>query len=163
MNVSIPLSLANVTISNINFTGDCGNVALGYNVWYNDFFLQQPTEGNWTTTSNSLNDGPGAYANIWLNGTSPEFIRFWRATLSPSHPEMNYSDTEIVRWTNSSPFYDFFGDDLGNAWPRPDKKDQIANSLASSGGCKNNNSQDAGDIKQYSQFQQGKRPRTYRC
>ncbi len=124
MNVSVPTSLASLNISSLNFSGNCENVALGYNVWYNDFLLQQPVEGNWTTTPNPSDDGPGGLA-FWLNGTSPEFIRFWRAMLPPGQSTKNVSDAEIATWTNSTPFYEFFIDDLGNAWPRPDNIYQV--------------------------------------
>ena len=123
MNVSLPTGLASLNISSLNFSGKCENVALGYDVWYNDFFLQQPTEGNWTTTPNSSDIGPQGIT-FWLNGTSPEFIDFWRAMLSPSQLVQNFSDTDIAIWTNSTPFYEFFVDDV-SAWPRPSSLDQI--------------------------------------
>lgn len=155
MNTSSPQSLARISLSNLNFTANCGNVVQGYQVWYNDFYLSQPTAGNLSTPDNSSNSGPGAYTKVWSNGTSPEFISFWRTMLPPTISAASFSDADIAAWTNSTPFYDFFQNDVGDAWPRPDKLDQIANSLASSGGCKNNNSRDAGDIKEFSKFQQG--------
>ena len=159
MSVSIPRLLANFTLSSLNFTANCGNVVLGYNVWYNDFLLLQPTAGNFTAMVDPSSNGPGDFTDIWLNGISPEFISFWRAMLPPSLSKASFSDADIAAWTNSTPFYEFFENDVGDAWPRPDKIDQIANSLASSGGCENNNSQDTGDIKEYSKFQQGKKAR----
>ena len=124
MNVSVPASLASLNISSLNFSGQCENVALGYDVWYNDFFLQQPAEGNWTTTPNPSDDGPEGVV-YWLNGTSPEFLHFWRAVLPPSQSVQNLSDADIAIWTNSTSFYEFFVDDVGGAWPSPNSLDQI--------------------------------------
>lgn len=157
MNESVPTDLAGLSISSLNFSGNCQNVALGYNVWYNDFFSQEPAVGNWSTTPDPSDAGPGGIGDVWANGTSPEFIHFWRVLLPPSQSIKDFSDAGIAIWTNSTPFYEFFTGDLGEAWPSPNSLDQIASSLASGGGCKNNDSQDAGDIKVYSQFQKGKR------
>lgn len=162
MNATIPQSLANLSISRLNFTANCGNVVLGYHVWYNDFVQLHPMASNFTGSANTSNAGSGSYLDIWVDGISPEFISFWRAMLPPTVSSASFSDAEIAAWTNSTPFTDFFENDIGDAWPSPDRLDQIANSLASSGGCQNNNSQDAGDIKEFSKFQQGMaRPRRH--
>lgn len=157
MNVSVPRPLANLTLSNLNFTANCENAILGYKVWYNDFLPLQSTAGDSSTPVDPKNNISQDLMDIWTNGISPDFIGFWRATLPPTLSKVYFSDAEIAAWTNSTSFYEFFEDDIGDAWPRPDKLDQIANSLATSGGCKNNNSQDAGDIQAYSQFQQGRK------
>ncbi len=128
MNISVPMSLASINISSLYFRGNCENVALGYDVWHNDFVLQQPAEGNWSMTQNYSNNGPGGLP-YWSNGPSPEFIHFWRAMLSPGQSATNISDAEIATWTNSTPFYGFFVDDVGDAWPRPDSIDQICENL----------------------------------
>ncbi len=59
MSLTLPASLANLTISHLNFTLNCSNVVLGLTVWENDFNSYNATPGNQTAT----NDLPGGSDN----------------------------------------------------------------------------------------------------
>ena len=116
MNLSLPASLANLTVSHLNFTSNCSNVALGLTVWLNDFNYYNATPGNQTATNDlpggsdnptvaqelgsgnttsgesdqsvdPIDNGPtDAYTDFWTNGTSPEWLDFWRAALASALP-----------------------------------------------------------------------------
>ena len=68
MNLTLPANLANLTISHLNFTLNCSNVALGILVYINDFNLDDPAPGNKTAT----NDLPGASDNPTSNAQDPD-------------------------------------------------------------------------------------------
>ena len=153
MSPSIPSSLAAVTLGHLNFTANCSNLAIGFNVYINDFAQNNQTAGSGTTGDN----GPSGYEDWWTDGVSPEFLGFWRGVLGTALPNtyLKYSDVQIAAWTNHSEFYDFFYDDT-LSWPYPDELDELSNSLASMGGCYSNVSLgDSSEISVYSDFQQG--------
>lgn len=108
-------SLANITLNQLNFTANCSNLALGLYVFENDFNLQIPNPGNYNGSdyNSTVDDGPSEYfEDFWTNGTSPEWISFWRYTLSSVLPNdfLSLSDADIARWANTTvrtvPFLD---------------------------------------------------------
>lgn len=171
MNLTLPASLANITVSHINFTSNCSNVALGLTVWMNDFNYYNATPGNQTATNDlpggsdnpsvaqdlesdsdisdeidqpvdPVDNGPtDAYTNWWTNGTSPEWLDFWRAALAAALPTtyMNLTDAEIAQWSNTTDAFEFF-DAFGanNYWADPTDKSSVSYYLASQGGCGSN-------------------------
>ena len=171
MNLTLPASLANLTVSQLNFTLNCSNVALGLNVWMNDFNYYNATPGNQTATNDlpggsdnptlaqdldsdddtsgevdqsvdPVDNGPNdAYPDIWTNGTSPEWLGFWRAALASALPTtyMNLTDAEIAQWSNTTDAFEFFDAlNANNFWGDPTDKSQMSYYLASQGGCGSN-------------------------
>ena len=124
MSLSLPASLVNLTLSHLNFTSNCSNVALGLTVWLNDFNYDNATSGNQTATNDlpggsdsptveqelgsdydtsgesdqsvdPVDNGPSdAYTDFWTNGTSPEWLAFWRAALASALPTTYMSLTD---------------------------------------------------------------------
>lgn len=94
----------------LNFTANCSNLALGLYVFENDFQWQSPNPGNYHYDNDSyhnstVDDGPSEYfEDFWTNGTSPEWISFWRYTLSSVLPQgyLSLSDAEIASWANTT-------------------------------------------------------------
>ena len=158
MSVSIPSELSNITLAHLNFTNNCTNAGVGYTVWSNDFWNSTQTPGNDTT--GKTDDGPEGYEDWWTNGTSPEFIGFWRASLSSVLPKnyTTYTDAQIAAWTNHTEFYDFFNDDAGDdQWPWPGDLGELSNWLSEGGGCTVNQTQGAQtQITDYVSFEEGK-------
>ena len=170
MNLTLPVRLANLTVSHLNFTLDCSNVALGLNVWINDFLDASPSPGNQTATNNlpggsdnltvaqdldpdddtsddvdlsvdPIDNGPtDDYTNFWINGTSPEWLGFWRAALASALPTsyMNLTDAEIAQWSNTTDAFEFFDQDTANSWANPTDILDVSNYLAYLGGCGSN-------------------------
>ena len=174
MNLTLPASLANLTISHLNFTSNCSNVALGLTVWTNDFNYYNATPGNQTATNDlpggrdnptvaqgldSGNDTSGEidqsvdpvdngpaddytdeYTDFWTNGTSPEWLDFWRAALASALPTtyMNLTDAEITQWSNTTDAFEFFDALNANYWNSPTDKSQVSFYLAEQGGCGSN-------------------------
>ena len=168
MSLTLPASLANLTVSHLNFTLNCSNVALGVLVYENDFVNFDPTPGNQTAT----NDLPGAsdnstdaqdldsdddtsndqsvdpvdngptddYSDWWTNGTSPEWLHFWRAALASALPTtyMSLTDAEIAQWSNTTDAFEFFDDYNANTWADPTDIAGLSNYLALQGGCGSN-------------------------
>lgn len=118
------MSLANISLHDLNLTANCSNLALGVNVWINDFYDQNPTPGssgyddettgyyNATTDDGPSSDDSGYsdYPLFWTNGTSPEWLAFWRYSLASALPDsyMNLSDQEITKWSNVTEMFYFF-------------------------------------------------------
>lgn len=144
------MSLANVTLSHINFTANCSNFALGMNVWLNDFIIGEPTSGNltgdqddytwWNTTAD---DGPTEeYTYFFTNGTSPEWLGFWRFALASALPSsyMSISDQDIAKWANTTGNFLFF--DYLEVEPMDFSDSSFSSNfsqlLAREGGCNNN-------------------------
>lgn len=108
--MNVAASLANITLNQLNFTANCSNLALGLYVFENDFNLPSPTPGNYKYDNDSyynstVDDGPSEYfEDFWINGTSPEWISFWRFTLSSVLPNdyLRLSDADIARWANTT-------------------------------------------------------------
>ena len=108
--MSVAASLANITLNQLNFTANCSNLALGLYVFETDFNLQYPNPGNYSYDNSSYynssnDDGPSDYfEDFWTNGTSPEWISFWRYTLSSVLPTeyLSLSDVDIARWANTT-------------------------------------------------------------
>ena len=124
MSLTLPASLANLTVSHLNFTSNCSNVALGLTVWTNDFLNNDPHPGNQTATNDlpggsdnptvaqeldsddntsdeeeqsvdPVDNGPtDAYTDFWTNGTSPEWLDFWRAALASALPTIYMNLTD---------------------------------------------------------------------
>ena len=123
MNLTLPASLANLTVSHLNFTLNCSNVALGLTVYNNDFNYNyyNATPGNQSATNDRLggSDNPTVaqelqsdddtsdesvdpidngptddYSDFWTNGTSPEWLDFWRAALASALPTTYMSLTD---------------------------------------------------------------------
>ena len=170
MSLTLPASLANLTVSHLNFTSNCSNVALGLTVWTNDFIKGDPSPGNQTATNDlpggsdnptvaqevdgdddtsdeeeqsvdPVDNGPtDDYFDIWTNGTSPEWIDFWRAALASALPTtyMSLTDAEIAQWSNTTDAFEFFDADNGNIWADPTDKTQLSYYLAYQGGCGSN-------------------------
>ena len=169
MNVSLPASLANLTIAHLNFTQNCSNVALGLTVWLNDFNYYNATPGNLTATNDlpggvdnptdtedtsldndadesdqsidPVDNGPtDAFTNFWTNGTSPEWIGFWRAAVGSALPTtyMNLTDTQIIQWSNTTDAFDFFDPYYANSWASPTDRSEMSYYLANQGGCSSN-------------------------
>ena len=171
MNLTLPVSLANLTISHLNFTSNCSNVALGLTVWINDFNDYTPSPGNQTATNDlpggsdnptvaqeldpdddtsddvdqsvdPVDNGPtDEYTDFWTNGTSPEWLGFWRAALASALPTiyMNLTDAEIAQWSNTTDAFEFFDqDNANNDLADPTDKLSLSKYLASSGGCGSN-------------------------
>ena len=142
--MSAASSLANITLHQLNFTANCSNLALGIQVW-NSFdydpgygYFYDPT-GNYTNSNDTGDDGPGGpygeYAGFWelTNGTSPDWIAFWRAvvdTVIPSNESL--SDKDIADWSNNTEMFDFFG------WPGGPDLPSLSKDLALLGGCNHN-------------------------
>lgn len=89
-----------------------------------------------------VDNGPtDAYTNWWTNGTSPEWLDFWRAALAAALPTtyMNLTDAEIAQWSNTTDAFEFF-DAFGanNYWADPTDKSSVSYYLASQGGCGSN-------------------------
>lgn len=158
MSVTNSSILANVTLAHLNLTANCSNLAIGFQVWNDDFEYADPASGNSTVDDSTADDGPELpFYDMWSNGTSPEFIEFWRGTLGSvlPHSYLNFTDAEIAAWTNHTEFYDFFNLDV-LYWPFPDQLSSLANSIATSGGCANNGStSQQGGLTFYSEFQKG--------
>ena len=159
MDVSLPGELSNVTLGHLNFTANCSNIQIGYDVWLNDFTWQEPSPGNLTEDDT---DGPDDYSDFWTNGTSPEFLGFWRGALGTVLPKtyLTYTDAQIATWTNHTEFYDFFNDNV-DTWPLPSLIDELSNSLSESGGCSVNASANQQGNTNYAFYQQGKRHGTH--
>ena len=168
MSLTLPASLANLTVSHLNFTSNCSNVALGLTVWMNDFNNNSPTPGNQTATNDlpggsdnhtlaqelgsgddtsgeidqsvdPVDNGPtDAYTDIWTNGTSPEWLDFWRAALASALPTTFLTDAEIAQWSNSTDAFEFFDDQNANNWADPTDKLATSYYLAFQGGCGSN-------------------------
>ena len=170
MNLTLPASLANLTVSHLNFTSNCSNVALGLTVWTNDFLNYDPTPGNQTATNDlpggsdnptdaqefdsgddtsdeeeqsvdPVDNGPSdAYTDVWTNGTSPEWLDFWRAALASALPTtyMNITDAEIAQWSNTTDAFEFFDADNANYGADPTDKSLLSYYLAYQGGCGSN-------------------------
>ena len=170
MNLTLPVSLANLTVSHLNFTLNCSNVALGLTVWTNDFLSYGATPGNQTATNDlpggsdnptitqdldtdddtsdeedqsvdPVDNGPtDAYTDFWTNGTSPEWLGFWRAALASALPTtyMNLTDAEIAQWSNTTDAFEFFDADNANNWGDPTDRLSLSYYLAYSGGCGSN-------------------------
>lgn len=168
MSLTLPASLANLTVSHLNFTSNCSNVALGLVVWENDFLANTPTSGNQTATNDlpggsdnptlaqleSANDtsylnmsvdpidnGPTSdYYDFWTNGTSPEWLNFWRAALASVLPTtyMHLTDAEIAQWSNTTEAFDFFDADAANFDGDPTDVPNVSFYLADQGGCGSN-------------------------
>lgn len=169
MHLSLPASLANLTVSHLNFTSNCSNVALGLNVWMNDFINFNATPGNQTAwndlpggsdnptvaqlesgnfTSGGIDqsvdpvdNGPtDAYFAFWTNGTSPEWLDFWRAALASALPTtyMDLTDAEIAQWSNTTDAFEFFDEENANYWADPMDISALSYYLAHQGGCRSN-------------------------
>lgn len=171
MNLTLPASLASLTVSHLNFTSNCSNVALGLTVWINDFQINSnPTPGNQTATNDlpggsdnptlaqdpefdddassdvdqsvdPVDNGPtDLYTNFWTNGTSPEWLHFWRAALASALPTtyMKLTDGEIAQWSNTTDAFEFFDAENGNIWTDPTDKSSVSYYLANQGGCGSN-------------------------
>ena len=171
MNLTLPVSLANLTISHLNFTSNCSNVGLGLAVWINDFNDNTAAPGNQTATNDlpggsdnptvaqdldpdddtsddddqsvdPIDNGPtDDYTDFWTNGTSPEWLGFWRAALASALPTiyMNLTDAEIAQWSNTTDAFEFFDQyNANNYLADPTDKLAVSNYLASSGGCGSN-------------------------
>ena len=170
MNLTLPASLVNLTVSHLNFTSNCSNVALGLTVWTNDFLNYDPTPGNQTATNDlpggsdnptdaqlfdsdddtsdeeeqsvdPVDNGPtDAYPDFWTNGTSPEWLDFWRAALASALPTtyMNLTDAEIAQWSNTTDAFEFFDADNANNWANTTDKLSLSYYLAYQGGCGSN-------------------------
>ena len=185
--MSVAASLANITLNQLNFTANCSNLALGLYVFENDFNLQIPNPGNYTYdnssySNSSVDDGPSDYfEDFWNNGTSPEWISFWRYTLSSALPTeyLSLSDEDIARWANTtvgrlpertSPLSVLrfglqdailtlsvlqeafnFFDDDVDSIPAPDSLSELSYDLAEGGGCRYNSSANIEDIVGYEQ------------
>lgn len=125
------MSLANISLSDLNLTANCTNLGAGINVWLNDFYLGEPTPGNsgydsatdYTDYNATADNGPSidddgdsGYPHFWTNGTSPEWLEFWRFALASALPSsyMNLSDHEISDWSNSTEMFTFF-DEYGGS------------------------------------------------
>lgn len=107
--MSVAASLANITLNQLNFTANCSNLALGLYVFENDFYLGSPNPENNNGDNDSyynstVDDGPSEYfEDFWTNGTSPEWISFWRYALSSVLPGyLSLSDADIARWANTT-------------------------------------------------------------
>ena len=166
MNLTLPVSLANLTISHLNFTSNCSNVALGLVVWMNDF-NGNASPGNQTATNDlpggsdnptvaqeldndddddqsvdPIDNGPTVdYTDFWTNGTSPEWLGFWRAALASALPTiyMDLTDAEINQWSNTTDAFEFFDEfNANNYLADPTDKSAVSQYLASSGGCGSN-------------------------
>ena len=112
------MSLGNVTLPHINFTANCSNLAVGLDVWLHDFIFKFPTPGNLTYDNDTYwnstaDDGPtDEYSLFFTNGTSPEWIEFWRSALAsalPSSSIPHISDQDITKWANTTEAFSFFG------------------------------------------------------
>ncbi len=77
---------------------------------------------------------------IWTNGTSPEWLGFWRAALASALPTtyMNLTDAEIAQWSNTTDAFEFFDADNANTWADPTDKSYVSYYLAYQGGCSSN-------------------------
>ena len=177
MSLTLPASLANLTVSHLNFTADCSNVGLGLTVYMNDFVNRTPTPGNQSATNDlpggsdnptveqalqsdddtsdggddsdssgqsvdPVDNGPSDdYSDFWTNGTSPEWLAFWRATLASALPTtyMSLTDAEITQWSNTTEAFEFFDSFNANSWvDDPSDKTAVSYYLAYSGGCGSN-------------------------
>ena len=186
LTMSVAASLANITLNQLNFTANCSNLALGLYVFENDFNFQTPNSGNYSYDNSSyynssVDDGPSDYfEDFWTNGTSPEWISFWRYTLSSVLPTeyLSLSDGDIARWANTTvgrlsertpplsallfglkdailmkklqEAFNFFDNDVDSI-PAPDSLSELSYDLAESGGCRQNASTNIEDIVGYEQ------------
>ena len=134
------MSLTNVSFSDLNLTANCTNLALGINVWINDFYALEATPGNLSinvdnyTYDDPRDNGPGEeYDQWWINGTAPDWISFWRYALGSALPSsyMGLSDQEISDWSNSTECFDFF-----NEWTELPTLQALSYDIALGGGCR---------------------------
>ena len=141
------MSLTNISISQLNFTTNCTNLALGINIWINDFLYELPTPGNLTndrtndTYTDPRDNGPDdEYNDFWINGTDPDWISFWRYSLASALPssDISLSDKEISDWSNSTEYFDFFDFLETTPLKLPDLTfpQDLSFAIAYDGGCK---------------------------
>ena len=142
------MSLGNVTLSHINFTANCSNLAVGLDVWLNDFFVGIPTPGNLTFDNDTYwnstaDDGPtDEFSDFFKNGTSPEWTGFWRSALAsalPSSSIHHISDQDISTWANTTDAFLFFDylDIAPMNFPELSFSSDVSQMLAQQGGCNN--------------------------
>ena len=161
------MSLGNITLSHINFTANCSNLAVGLDVWLNDFVFESPTPGNLTydhgsQINSTADNGPTEeYFDFFTNGTSPEWLGFWRSALASALPASSIhhvSDQDISKWANTTDaflFFDYLDIDPIKIPPDAVFADELTDlsfssdlsqMLARQGGCKNKFEQKITDL-----------------
>ncbi|KAK3176460.1 hypothetical protein OEA41_007783 [Lepraria neglecta] len=105
--MSAAASLMNITFRQLDFTANCSNLALGIQVWNNFLYYDEGNyyyalNGTATTDSEAVDDGPGGpdgdFPDFWTNGTAPDWIAFWRATLGAKIPDtyLSLTDNDVL-------------------------------------------------------------------
>ena len=151
--MSAAASLTSITLLQLDFTANCSNLALGVQVWNNFLYGDDggycyALKGTATTDSEAVNDGPGGpdgdFPDFWTNGTAPDWIAFWRATLGAKIPDtyLSLTDNDIANWANNTDMFDFF------VYPEVDPRDPpaISQGLDMLHGCNDSFSKNITDL-----------------
>ena len=101
----IPSALQDVSIHSLRLLDNCSIISSGHQVW-KDYFV------NMTYVYDDAQNTPGLYWRYWGGSPGP-LLGFWRDALSTILPDsyMNFTDSQIFAWTNSTQFYGFFAND----------------------------------------------------
>lgn len=143
------MSLANVSLHDLNLAANCSNLALGVNIWIKEFVDKPIPDLSDYESDPSYNgtrdDGPSSddsgysdYPNFWTNGTSPEWLDFWRFSLASVLPGsyLNLSNQEITNWSNTTETFYFFEQDDFQLVTEDGKFPRwLSTDLAYKGGC----------------------------
>jgi hypothetical protein len=109
-NLTVPL--ANVTLSQLNFSQTCSATHLAVQI-YNEFFFtdrSQPLRSSEYNSSNPWNNGPAGFEFWWNDGPPRGWIDFWHDALKTKAglSENLLSDEHVEVWANSSDAFNFF-------------------------------------------------------
>jgi hypothetical protein len=143
-NLTAPL--ANVTISQLNFSQTCSSTHLAVQV-YNEFFFSdrsQPLSSPQYNSTNPWNNGPSGFASWWNDGPPPAWINFWHDALRTKSGlgDDLLTDEHVEVWANSSDAFNFFWNPIVSI----NDTNWYTNDIALYGGCVSNKTLSLQDI-----------------